>query len=67
MISSISQQLGASQRRVCRLFGQPRSTQRYKTRGRLDEERLRGRVVALAASGAREFYPRDTHVRRSFW
>jgi len=33
---------------VCRLAGQPRSTQRYRARGRFDEEQLRGRIVALA-------------------
>ena len=33
---------------MCRLAGQPRSTQRYRARGRFDEEQLRGRIVALA-------------------
>jgi putative transposase len=33
---------------VCRLAGQPRSTQRYRARGHLDEEQLRQRIVALA-------------------
>ena len=39
-----------SERRVCRIVRQARSTQRYQPRCRDDEERLTARVVELARS-----------------
>ena len=47
-----------SERRACRALGQARSTQRYCSRVRDDEERLTGRIVALASLYGRYGYRR---------
>jgi putative transposase len=54
------QVLGVSERRVCRVLGQPRSTQRYDIHIPDDEEILTGRIVALAGQYGRYGYRRVT-------
>ena len=53
-----------SESRVCRVLGQPRSTQRYKERVAQDEEVLTVRVVALASEYGRYGYRRITAMLR---
>lgn len=52
--------MDVSERRVCRVLGQPRSTQRYKKRVSQDEEILTARMVALASEYGRYGYRRIT-------
>jgi transposase InsO family protein len=47
-----------SERRVCRVLGQPRSTQRYRPRPPDDEDRLTERIVELASRYGRYGYQR---------
>ena len=47
---------GVSERRACRVLGQPRSTQRHAPRVADDEERLTARIVALAGRYGRYGY-----------
>jgi len=49
-----------SERRACRVLGQPRSTQRYRTNAVEGEEALTARVVALASRYGRYGYRRIT-------
>jgi len=56
----VRQKFGASERRVCRVLGQARSTQRRLRRERGDEEALRGDVVKLASRYGRYGYRRVT-------
>ena len=57
-----------SERRVCRVMGQPRSTQRYKKWIAEDEEILTGRMVELASEYGRYGYRRITAMlRREGW
>jgi len=52
--------IDVSERRVCRVLGQPRSTQRYKKRTADDEDVLTSRIVALASEYGRYGYRRIT-------
>jgi len=52
------QVLGVSERRVCRVLDQPRSTQRYDKNIPDDEEILRTRIIALASQYGRYDYRR---------
>ena len=52
------QKLGVSERRVCRVIGQPRSTQWHLPRVREDEEQLRTEIVRLASRYGRYGYRR---------
>lgn len=52
--------LGVSERRACRVIGQPRGTQRYEKRQAEDEEQLRERIVYLASRFGRYGYRRVT-------
>lgn len=52
--------LGVSERRVCRVMDQPRSTQRYNKNIPDDEEILKARIVALASQYGRYGYRRVT-------
>ena len=52
--------LDVSERRVCRVLGQPRSTQRYQKHIADDEEILTARLVALASEYGRYGYRRIT-------
>jgi len=53
-----------SQRRACRVLGQPRSTQRRTLRTAEDEERLTAEIVALAVQYGRYGYRRITALLR---
>jgi putative transposase len=53
-----------SERRVCRVLGQPRATQRYHKRITDDEEILTRRIVALAGQYGRYGYRRITAMLR---
>ncbi len=56
--------LDVSERRVCRVLGQPRSTQNYNKRIADDEEILSARIVALASQHGRYGYRRVTAMLR---
>jgi len=57
-----------SERRACRVLGQPRAVQRYAPVGRDDEEPLTRRIVELAAVYGRYGTPRVTALlRREGW
>lgn len=53
-----------SERRVCRVLGQPRSTQSYVPRATRDEEALTGEIVKLASRFGRYGYRRITALLR---
>ncbi len=57
--------LGVSERRACRVLGQPRTTQRYECRVADDEALLMERVVALASEYGRYGYRRVTALLRT--
>jgi putative transposase len=57
--------LGVSERRVCRVLEQPRSTQRRERVVRSDEEALRSQVVRLACDYGRYGYRRITALLRN--
>jgi putative transposase len=57
-----------SERRVCRVLGQHRSTQRKAPRGREDEERLTADIIDLACQYGRYGYRRIAEfLRRAGW
>jgi len=56
--------LDVSERRVCRVLGQPRSTQRYNKYVQDDEELLTARILALASEYGRYGYRRITAMLR---
>lgn len=58
------QQFEVSQRRACRVLGQPRSTQRYQARVRDGEAALRSRLVRLAKKHPKYGVRRITAVLR---
>jgi hypothetical protein len=57
--------LKLSERRVCRVLGQHRSTQRRGPRGRDDEERLTADIIALARQYGRYGYRKIAELLRS--
>lgn len=57
--------LSVSERRVCRVLGQARTTQRYKHRPRDDEDELTSRVISLATEYGRYGYRRITALLRA--
>jgi putative transposase len=60
--------LGVSERRACRVLGQPRTTQRYNKRIADDEEILTARITALASQYGRYGYRRITAMlHREGW
>jgi len=57
-----------SERRICRVLGQHRSTQRRLPRGRADEERLVADMIELARQYGRYGYRRvATLLRDAGW
>jgi len=58
------EELRVSERRACKVVGQPRSTQRRTPIVRDDEERLRSRIVKLACDYGRYGTPRITALLR---
>jgi putative transposase len=64
----VESELGVSERRTCRVVGQPRSTQRSTTTLTEAEERLREEIVRLAKQYGRYGYRRITALlRRQGW
>ena len=62
------QRLGVSERRACRVLGQPRATQRHGLRGGEGALRLVARIVELAKAYGRYGYRRITALlRREGW
>ena len=59
-VRQVIEVLGVSERRACRVIGQPRGTQRSKKLAANDEEQLRERVVNLASQYGRYGYRRVT-------
>ena len=67
-VEQVQEVLDVSERRVCRVLGQPRSTQRYKKCVADGEEILTARIVALASEYGRYGYRRITAMlRREGW
>lgn len=56
----VRQVLNVSERRACRVIGQPRGTQRYAKRPLVDEAQLRERMIYLASRFGRYGYRRIT-------
>ncbi|MCH7519380.1 MAG: IS3 family transposase [Candidatus Dadabacteria bacterium] len=61
----IQQKLGVSERRACRVLGQPRSVQRYQSNKSEEQEVLRGDIVRLASTYGRYGYRRITALLRA--
>ena len=60
--------LGVSERRVCKVLGQPRSTQRYKPVAKAYEQELTAAIVELASQCGRYGYRRiGALLRRRGW
>jgi putative transposase len=57
-VRQVQQTLGVSQRRACRVVGQPRRTQRYAPKRRDDEGKLVGRMLELVRRHPRYGYRR---------
>jgi len=67
-VNEISRKLEAPERRVCRVLGQPRSTQRYLPRTAEDETGLVQRTIELASAFGRFGYRQVAHLpRREGW
>lgn len=64
-VQQVLETLPVSERRACRVIGQPRSTQRYVKRQAQDEELLRQRIMALASQYGRYGYRRVTALLRN--
>lgn len=68
VVEQVRQEWGVSERRACRVLGQPRSTQRHAAQVRGDEGRLTARIIALAREYGRYGYRRITALlRREGW
>jgi transposase InsO family protein len=63
-VEQVQDVLDVSERRVCRVLGQPRSTQRYRKCIADDEEILTARIIALASEYGRYGYRRITAMLR---
>lgn len=61
----VREQMAVSERRVCRVVGQARTTQRQEGRVSEEEDRLRGRIVGLACEYGRYGYRRITGLLRN--
>ena len=62
------EQLNVSERRVCRALNQPRSTQRYRSKIRVGEERLIEQMTDLATKYGHYGYRRITALlQREDW
>lgn len=68
MVDHVRDRLGVSERRACRVLGQPRSTQRHQPKERDDERCLVQRIIELACRFGRYGYRRITALlRREGW
>src|SRR5262245_1460226 len=67
-VRQLQQAFGVSPRRACRVLGQPRSTQRQKTKTRAGERQLVRRMLELVAQHPRYGYRRIwALLRREGW
>jgi transposase len=67
-VEHVGQQLGVSERRACRVIGQPRSSQRYAGRKAERDRRLAERMVRLSRENPRYGYRRVwAMLRREGW
>jgi len=67
-VDRIRKRLDVSERRVCHMIGQPRSTQRYKPEVKAHEAPLREEIMRLACKYGRYGYRRITALlRRDGW
>ena len=64
-VSQAIQVLDVSERRACRVVGQPRATQRYTKRPADDEDFLTTRIIELASQYGRYGYRRVTALLRN--
>jgi len=55
-VEEVQEALGHSERRICRVLEQPRSTQRHEAPADAEDDRLRARVIALACQYGRYGY-----------
>jgi len=63
-VLAVCERLSVSERRVCHVLGQPRSTQRREPQGRDDEDALTADIVTLARQYGRYGYRRITAMLR---
>jgi putative transposase len=68
-VENLQKKLGVSQRRACKVIGQPRKTQRRTPKVKDDEEALRTGIIDLALQYGRYGYRRITEMlkREGFW
>ncbi len=64
-VDQVMEVLQVSERRACRVIGQPRATQRYPKKNSEDEEILRDQIVSLASQYGRYGYRRVTAMLRN--
>jgi len=64
-VDHVRKKLSASERRACKVLGQPLSTQRHIRKAPEDEERLVGRIIDLATQYGRYGYRRITALLRN--
>jgi putative transposase len=64
-VDQVKETLPVSERRACRVIGQPRATQRYPKRMDTEEDVLREQIVSLASQYGRYGYRRVTAMLRS--
>jgi putative transposase len=64
-VAYVRSRLGISERRACRVIGQPRATQRHRPARRGDEKYLRDEVIRLAREYGRYGYRRITALLRN--
>ena len=64
-VNQAIQALDVSERRACRVVGQPRATQRYNKRPANDEDFLTKRIIELASQYGRYGYRRVTALLRN--
>ena len=64
-VAQVQEVLATSERRACRVIGQPRSTQRYDKRVPDDEHLLRVQILRLASEYGRYGYRRVTAMLRN--
>lgn len=64
-VRQVVEALDVSERRVCKIIGQPRSTQRYGKQISMDQDLLRRRIIELASQYGRYGYRRITALLRN--
>jgi transposase InsO family protein len=67
-VQQIQENLGHSERRICRVLEQPRSTQRHEPLLDVENDRLRDRITDLASRFGRYGYrPITAKLRAEGW